>query len=419
MSVNCVSELSRETLIKYAGLYSFFGSVVLLVVAAMASGKVPEVVQDFAVFMGGNALAERNTGSIAEFVSSLPTLLLLDLILSFGTILVIQSLQRKVENEGKHRVSTMLQNLAITPVSYRRFVFLIFCEEVGGRWLFLGLIPSLLAPHSSVLFYTLLIMGSAAFAGLHILNYEQRTTRTVVLVLPQFVSSFLLGYVFNKYGLAAALVLHLGADALLFCMHKNTGLARNFILHIVGRSALLILCLMEGLNFSQVILAFDPSSGVIKSASIEQATLFLVFVSASVSLLLTFLCYDQSPSAAIARKQKRLKWSDVLFMSPVVAIVIWLFANVLFHSFNFVAESPASILLFITVLSVGSWQCGSGSSLAYAFWASITGVYLLISIAVLMPVVPALVSMTLVIWTELFFGLLAGKWTMSIQQADS
>ncbi len=106
--------------------------------------------------------------------------------------------------EGKHNFSLF-------------FVASIF-EELYARWLFLGVLPTVLNP-TPLVWWTLVVLGNGSWALFHLLNYEKKDRR-VIWILPQLIGGLIFSLVYIKFGFLAAVFCHLGANALILSMHK-------------------------------------------------------------------------------------------------------------------------------------------------------------------------------------------------------
>ncbi len=168
-------------------------------------------------------------------------------------------------------------------------------EELATRWLFLGALTYIF--DGVVAYYVLFVVSNVLFAYAHIYNFESKSDRQLLRVMPQFVAGMFFAITFTKYGLFAAILLHFAFNMALFAVHKKKSLGQKNLYTLVCSVAMLIIGLvLFDQRLTDVLQWLQPNGGFALSGWNFVDYLLLLFVitgaTGVLAELLTFDRYD-------------------------------------------------------------------------------------------------------------------------------
>lgn len=245
---------------------------------------------------------------------------------------------------------------------FRAVMIVLVIEELWARWLFLGVLGSVL--DGTVWFYLLFLAGNGTWALLHLLNFkDKRHRRQLIRVFPQFAGGIVLTAVFAGYGLVAAVMVHVGYDMLLFCMYRSREVHLGRLVIAAYNAVLAAVAwvflgkplgdMLQWLRTDTV--AALPGWGV---ADYFWAVLFVCSVLAVVAEL---LLYDAEPSVSAG-----------LFDTLRATLIVLPGANAAFWLMGFVTDSAGIRILVIAIALLMIFSTSaSGSGVARIFWFDI------------------------------------------------
>lgn len=228
------------------GVWSNLGLLALIAYTAYILGGFGLIFDDVAA---GTAEA----GPAAEAPGACLAVVAIDAVVSLALGAVLGRMG--VFRTSSHKVRDLLNEMK--PGQHFAFYLgLAAIEEVVFRWLLFGL-PLHFFPGG---FMALLLASNALFAAIHLPNFEDGWNPLKVLV--QFVSGLFYAYVYVKFGLGAAILVHVGSNMLIFssikCQPVTTAYVAAGVLN--AACAALVYVLMER-PVTDVLAWFTLSAG--------------------------------------------------------------------------------------------------------------------------------------------------------------
>ncbi|OGZ97598.1 MAG: hypothetical protein A3I44_02870 [Candidatus Sungbacteria bacterium RIFCSPLOWO2_02_FULL_51_17] len=173
----------------------------LLIGLFLNTANVSELFTEFAHLVFGNPGA---VTPVTLYWDSIPTLF----IISVGGMALVSIINDiTAVTIGSPKTIPEIRELLTGPPlkTLVSFVIVIVIEELVFRGFFLGVLPLLLTGTTAL--YLLVLASNTIFGYAHIFNYRGNTR--ILKFLPFFLVSFVIAFVFLKYGLVACFLVHL------------------------------------------------------------------------------------------------------------------------------------------------------------------------------------------------------------------
>lgn len=359
-----------------AGAWSFYGSFAALALAAYLSGGFGILFPDLATYFTGGALSlpAQGLGLLTMFA-----VIFAVVVIELPCCIIAGHVQQNLLGDhGKHAVGDMLDRMREGHL-FTDFFTLVLLEELFARWLFLGVLTKIPGLDGPFAFYALMLVGNGLWALMHLGNFKEKGDRHWLRVLPQFVSGIFFAYVFVKFGLLAAVLVHFVSNALLFSLHKVQNFSGTDLL-IMAYSAFLAAVsywLMDKPLTDALVWFHDSPSFVIEGWSFWDYLKYSVFVSAVLGLVFDLLLYDRT---ATDKGTEEKKEGPGLIG---IVLIIALFLGILYAAYwalGFVVASSSYRALILAILLSFTIKSASGSAMARTFWVSLPNLYLAVCI---------------------------------------
>lgn len=317
----------------------------------------------FAYLMGGwhfSSLAYQNPAG------TILSLIVIDTVLAWIFGVMLKSLSHDTPASAVADVINSMKGKH----NFATFFFAAFMEEVYARWLFLGILPTVLNPTTFV-WWTLLILGNSSWALIHLMNFEKKDRR-IIWILPQFIGGLIFSLVYVKFGFLAAVYCHLGSNALLLCVHKVEDVTEKDILpasYCVLVSGLSLALMSLGNNFSnfeigkllEQLSVGDSSLDRLEIIDWISITILTTFLLKS---LTTLLMYDAGMVEPNGNSKDLPKLRELALGFVLLTIII----SLVFTLARLFCPSNGMIALLCAMLVCCLFRTNSGSGTARNFW---------------------------------------------------
>ncbi len=211
-----------ESQVKASGVIAFFGFMFLLAYITMTSSvHYSDVIDNIWNFLRGG-YQQVPDGSLESSISIFlhvgeVTFIGICVAMIFGLV------NRVLLGPARSDLLSVMEKAIARGPFY--FFCTIFGEEVIARLIPLGLLTKVFPGPTA--FYVLFFLGNFFWAILHFFNYEDKSDRSILRVLPQFVAGLLDGYLFVRYGFWITLMAHLFYDVILLSVLKKQEVTSN------------------------------------------------------------------------------------------------------------------------------------------------------------------------------------------------
>ncbi|HVV15380.1 MAG TPA: CPBP family intramembrane glutamic endopeptidase [Candidatus Paceibacterota bacterium] len=350
------------------GVWSVFGTYVLLTLIAVKLGAVGTVLEGMGQLLTGSVY--QLTQGKTTFLMMVPTIIavvVLELPCTIGAGIFQGVLLGKT---SKHSVSEFFKNMTEGNHFFKFFV-LVLAEELFARGLFLGLLPQIPALSGTFAFYVLFLLGNGIWALVHLSNFKNPEDRHWMRTLPQFVAGIFFTYIFVKYGLLAAVLAHFASNAILFAFHKIQrvdGVDALLMIYTGVCAAVSYLLMEKPLTDALPWLANEPVFEL-PGWGFWDYVKISVFIPSCFGLVFGFLLYDRGE---VKKDKKSLgPFGYAVAIPLVLAIMFGLYAFLGL----FISNVPYRILV-LAILFAFLQQGASGSAVARTFWAGLPNVYI-------------------------------------------
>ncbi len=212
-----------------AAMLSFVGTFALLIGFAFQYDAFPIVAKELMdlVCFRAHEIKVNNT-SFLEMVAIISAAIVVEYLLAMAAAIISFGIAGpKVGQHAlsrKNFVEELYRAAGFTPGRsfYRGFIFTMLLEELYARVFFLHGIPTVFSiALGSLWWYVLFGVGNGSWALIHLLNFKDPVDRHPIRTLPQFVGGVVFTYIYVKWGFVAALLMHIGANSVLFCFNKQ------------------------------------------------------------------------------------------------------------------------------------------------------------------------------------------------------
>lgn len=348
------NDLKRKTV----GFYSAL-ALLLFVVSLTVIGRVDYLglLSNFLEFIRGNldnVESGKNESVIDKFLVIL-TFNAVDIMLVLFLAMVVLK-----KNEAHKGYEELFQK---GPFALFRLVLI---EELFARWLFLGVLTHVF--EGTFAFYVLMLLGNSLWALIHILNYQNPSQVSVKVVLPQFVGGILLSYIFVRYGLLVAIVMHYTYNLMIFTLFKKQLSEKNKYLKSVlflGATVVVLGLLVwsENTHISVFSMWTYEKIDRLPNFTFWDYALPLLMLQAVTMLIAEALCLDKF---TYEEKDRWLKIVDehwtTLIWYPLLNVAVTL---LLFWLLSFFTQNDVTRVIILVLVSASS-QARSGSSFVRA-----------------------------------------------------
>lgn len=354
MSALTSARTPKETL-SLLGLWSAVGIAVLLFWSTLIGGvSYGNLIQGIGNLVSGyvSFIPNGSEDSLATASMNIVAVVLMTL----ATALIAGALfSRGAKSYEIEKLDALLDKGAL-------YVFaIILIEELFTRGLFLGLGTMLFK--GDFAFYVLFIGGNAIWAWTHLANFSDKSERSILRVVPQFVGGIGFTYIFVRYGLGAAIMAHYLYDAILFATRKeimpNGVTWFTLIYYAVLALILFFVNNASGIGLANVVPWINNDLKPLDSFSFIQYATLLVMIDSIVSVTANVLLLDTSA----VKRDTAEKMSNVvvLLLTGLLYTVIVLGGNLLL---SLIVHDVATRAVVLTIILALMSPTTSGSMLA-------------------------------------------------------
>ena len=322
---------------------------------------------------------------LLEVMRTVIPLILLTLSISFSLGLIIRIIKGKGElapefleereREGYHA----LKYISFTCV-----------EELFARWLFLGVLASWLV--SPIAFYILLFVGNSLWALAHLTKYQPHS-RSLIRVLPQFVSGFLFAFIFVKYGLLITILAHVTWNAITVASWKIQKINwKDFTLagyYGIGFALAYWLATARDINWNDLSPWLKGEFIPLMGFGFWDYLLVILVISLGLNFIVSLACVDR------LKEMKLDSWGKIeILLAPII------FVSLIFLAWwivGLVVSSPISKALIIVLLLISLVKTPSLSAMSRLWFTGFVPSFICVCIVVALGFWTALG--VIIVWT--------------------
>jgi hypothetical protein len=259
---------------------------------------------------------------------------------------------------------------------YHTFTFFssVFLEELFARWLFLGILTKLFT--GGIAFYALLFIGNSIWALWHLYNYKKRS-RSLIRVLPQFVSGLFFSFIYVKYGLLFTILTHYTSNAILFALAKKQEAGkRDFALSVyygIGFGIAFLLVSLKNIDWNSLIPWLEGQIIPLEGFGFWDYFLVLMVIGFGLEFIVSVLCFDH----VVARNDKEPSFLTSILLGPLIIIGMIYFVS---WVSGFIISSAITKALVITILLMLLSRTTSLSAMSRHWFANLIPMFLLVCI---------------------------------------
>jgi hypothetical protein len=351
------------------GMWTLVGTWLLAVGAGLWGGGFGPLLDSLAAFFTGNLeQLHRLTASPLQLVTLTAAYVAIDIPLA---IIVAKLAHLRLE-EADNSIGGLFGGWG--EKRYFQVIFLtVLVEELFARWLFLGVIGHFWTGPAAL--YTLVFLGNAIWALIHLFNYKNTKQRNPLRVLSQFVGGLVLSVIFVKYGFMAVLLAHFAFDAVVFGVNKRQvwGRASGLTTSYNAVVALVSFGLMQFVTDTHLSalgswLSDNPTLAI-PGWNLADYVLAAAFIGAVIGVVMELLAYDQDNLTKSDDDEHGL----MAYLIGAVIIVglclggYWALGLVM-------TNTPHRLMVVALVIMLASTGM-SGSAMARSFWQGLPLLY--------------------------------------------
>ncbi len=373
---DAIIELTSEEMeIVKQGSLSLFLSILAILILGWTIAPWHTIVSDISLFISGHAsnIAKYTGSSFSVMFVYVIGAIAIDLIITIPIAIYMKKVQKRYGFQRRKSKSSFANFRPLSPSKgwFGILMQIVILEELFARMLFIGLLA--LSAKNDVMLYSFMIVGNAIWAWAHILNYDKKYPRPLLLVLPQFLGGFLLCVVFLKLGFWAAVATHFGFNAILFASLKGELITKKDIKKLLFSLILGVTALgMVYTKLPDLLIWLDWNTPIHRLPGWKWFDYLCVYVGvvSLLNALFTALLYDRS---AFTKKTDRLEFYSLLGIVIVYLGVFYGIIHVLelLHIQVIVGAVAISMLLLILLPN----RSPNASSRSY--WDKLTSLTLL------------------------------------------
>ncbi len=369
MSTANVSMDGNKSALKRMGSWSFFGIVALLLVFTLTGGvQYGNLLKNIADFLTGNlaAVPKGTQEPMLISVLNIIALLLINGALAFAIGIPVNKKQKS------HNMAALQALLDKGPMPLFTVVFF---EELMARGLFLGL--GTLIFKGDIAFYILFFLGNAIWALIHLTNYTDEKERSILKVIPQFISGLVFTYIFVRYGFFVAILSHFLFNVILMSTSKETMPDRTTVFGLLyyGGIGLILLLVANGqeINLGQIEPWLTNKLVPLDSFGFAQYAVILLLVECATGVLVNVLLLDKMILSKETEEITSSAW--MIIFASLIHIGIILVGNWLLSLIFSDLVTRATVIAVFLCLTTSSY---SGSSLTRVCLANIPSTFLVV-----------------------------------------
>lgn len=286
MSQNIVSKNESRPL-TWMGAWSAIGIAILLVTLTLVGGvSYGDLLINIGKFVTGD-LSGVSHGN-ESMISSILNIVAIVLMTLVAAIVTGSIFSRGAKSYESEKLDALLKRGAFV-------VFLvILIEELFTRGLFLAL--GTMFFKGDLGFYVLFFLGNSIWALVHLSNFSDKSERSPLRVIPQFVGGIAFTYIFARYGLGAAIMAHFLYDVILFATRKEKlpNKATWFTMRYYGVLAIILyfVCSASGISLTDVAPWINNELVPLDSYNFFQYAALLVLIDCIIAVIADALLLD-------------------------------------------------------------------------------------------------------------------------------
>lgn len=273
----------------------------------------------------------------------------------------------------------------------------IIAEEGFARWLFITVLGTWIfhVGYTGMIIFALL--GNVIWALVHLSNYEDKSERKLIVVLPQFISGLLFAYLYIHFGFVIALFVHLTFDFVLMSADK-----KDFTL-IDNIANLIYWLILAGIAYAifqyngialPAITPWLNNILVAPTTELWPMVALLIFASSASGVLSNFLGLDHHDNLAAKSITNSGLLGIILTFTVATAIVIGLIMGMSWILTHFIASQFAIAIIISLILMLGG-QPKSGSAMANLWFTDMPLTFLEVFVVLTFSFWPALAIITI------------------------
>ncbi len=359
--------------VKGSALFSGLATYIFLGVIAYQTNVFPMIFSELSMLLKGavREVAVNNT----SFLMMMPVIFGV-VVIALPTMIASGFFQQLILGKiGKHSIEDFFNNMG-NGSHFKTFFITVVLEEVLARWVFLGLLPMIPFLSGTLMFYMLFFLGNAIWALIHLYNFEDENDRHALRVLPQFIGGIFFTYIYVKYGLAASILVHFIANAVLFSLRKT----QDFEWKQLLSGAYVLICVLVSYNLmtkpiADIAVWFKSEPGfVIAGWGFWDYVLICVFITSSITTLANIFLYDKCGVDVDNGLDANI--FVIMILTPLSLGLVY----GLFWLTGLVTNNVPYRVLGLAILLAFGNKTYSGSSTSRLFWTSVPDVYISVCI---------------------------------------
>ncbi len=361
---------------KFLEQFSLAATWLVLFAIAGATGGLAIAARDMLAFVSGGvsqiADAERTFGGMLSVIVGA---IVLNVPFAYGVANLLDTILGSIK--GSH-IGYRLRNLGEGNHLFTLFV-LVILEELFARYLFLGILTKISFLSGPGAFYAMVLVGNGLWALMHIPNFHDED-KSLLRVLPQFISGIFFSYVFVKFGFLATLLTHFGFNAVVFTtVKKQTFGSTNVLIFAYDAIVAFVALVFMGKPVTDIAVWFSDSPAFALSGwGFWDYLLLWAFVASSAGMIMNFLQYDFMPASTGGNSEKDRSFGEWIFIYVIGALISPLLVYAVYWAAGLFTDNVAHRIIIAAIIASFGHKSNSGSSVAKNFWLGLCQTYMTI-----------------------------------------
>jgi len=362
--------------LKAMGVWSMIGTWILLLIVAWNLIPFSQVCEELLTFASGRVMQLQAEDCFQDVLGICLWIVVISLLLCFTSGIVFN----KIAGKAKGHFIEDLFNLNGERRFFLQMFLAVLLEELFARGLFLGLLTKIPFLSGALGFYFLMFLGNAIWSVIHIRNFKRAQDKNFIRTIPQFVCGLFLSFVFVKYGLLGAILVHFGFNAVILSLnHKQRFNKVDLCIILLNVVYMLAAYLLMQKPLTDVLVWLNGSGDFkLPGWNFFDYLCFSIFLSSCFTLIFDLLLYDRSYI------DKKIELDQSLLVYVIVFLIILLLTLGITYGAYFllglvIKDIPIRVLI-ISLAFCGAMKSPSLSSAMRFFWCSVPGTFVFIHI---------------------------------------